>query len=71
MDSSCAGVPAIAGDSHGSEHFGEGQFEQHTWYPRPKALLALPLLGIPGVCAENEDPAYYDDSVQFRPPPAE
>jgi hypothetical protein len=45
------------------------RFAEGTWYPRPKTLLALPLLGIPGVCAENEDPAYYDDSVQFRPPP--
>jgi hypothetical protein len=45
------------------------RFGQHTCYPRPKALLALPLLGIPGVCVENEDPEYYGDSVQFRPPP--
>jgi hypothetical protein len=28
---------------------------------------ALPLLGIPGLSAENEDPAYYDDTRQFRP----
>ena len=27
----------------------------------------LPLLGIPGVVADNEDPAYYDDHRQFRP----
>ena len=39
-------------------------------YPRPKALLALPLLGIPGMCADNERAEYYDDAVQFRPPPA-
>ncbi|MPZ45149.1 MAG: DUF3025 domain-containing protein [Betaproteobacteria bacterium] len=45
------------------------RFARRTWYPRPKTLLALPLLGIPGVCAGNEDPAYYDDAVQFRPPP--
>lgn len=45
------------------------RFRQRTWYPRPKALLALPLLGIPGVCADSEDPAYYDDVEQFRPPP--
>jgi hypothetical protein len=45
------------------------RFAQRTWYPRPKALLALPLLGIPGVWAPNEDPAYYDDVLQFRPPP--
>ena len=28
----------------------------------------LPLLGIPGLTAENEDPVYYDDTRQFRPP---
>ncbi len=55
----CAHVDPVLGE----------RFAQRTWYPRPKALLALPLLGIPGVCVENEDPAYYDDTVQFRPPP--
>jgi hypothetical protein len=45
------------------------RFAQGTCYPRPKALLALPLLGIPGVWAQSEDAAYYDDIVQFRPPP--
>ncbi|MRR49575.1 MAG: DUF3025 domain-containing protein [Rhodocyclaceae bacterium] len=33
----------------------------------PRDLQALPLLGIPGVVAENADPAYYDDQRQFRP----
>jgi hypothetical protein len=28
----------------------------------------LPLLGIPGLTPDNEDPAYYDDTRQFRPP---
>ena len=46
-----------------------GRFAERTWYPRPKALLALPLLGIPGVCADNEHAGYYDDTLQFRPPP--
>jgi len=27
----------------------------------------LPLLGIPGVTPDSEDPAYYDDTAQFRP----
>lgn len=40
------------------------------YYPRPRALLALPLLGIPGVTAENAAADYYDDVEQFRPPPA-
>ncbi len=29
-------------------------------------LSPLPLLGIPGWCADNDDPAYYDDTRQFR-----
>jgi hypothetical protein len=28
---------------------------------------ALPLLAIPGITAANENPAYYDDTRQFRP----
>ncbi len=34
---------------------------------RPRDFQPLPLLGIPGVTPDNEDPAYYDDSWQFRP----
>lgn len=33
----------------------------------PRHWQPLPLLGIPGVTPENEDPAYYDDPRQFRP----
>lgn len=33
---------------------------------RPRDLQPLPLLGIPGVTPENADPAYYDDTWQFR-----
>jgi hypothetical protein len=36
-------------------------------YARPRDFQPLPLLGIPGVTAENADPAYYDDTRQFRP----
>lgn len=36
-------------------------------YRRPRDFQPLPLLGIPGVTPENEDPAYYDDTWQFRP----
>jgi hypothetical protein len=41
-----------------------------AWYPRPRALLALPVLGIPGVTAESECAEYYADTGQFRPRPA-
>lgn len=36
-------------------------------YVRPRDFQPLPILGIPGVTAENENPAYYDDTWQFRP----
>ncbi|MBU3698130.1 MAG: hypothetical protein CFR70_06865 [Rhodocyclaceae bacterium] len=34
---------------------------------RPRDFQPLPLLGIPGVTPDNEDPAYYTDTRQFRP----
>lgn len=46
------------------------RFAAGNWYPRPRALLALPVLGIPGVTPANECAAYYDDTEQFRPLPA-
>ena len=33
----------------------------------PRGLQPLPLLGVPGVTADSENPAYYDDTWQFRP----
>nr|WP_242533443.1 DUF3025 domain-containing protein [Niveibacterium umoris] len=33
----------------------------------PARLQALPLLGIPGLSADSETAAYYDDTRQFRP----
>jgi len=36
-------------------------------YARPRDFQPLPLLGIPGLTPDNEDPAYYDDTWQFRP----
>ncbi len=36
-------------------------------YTRPRDFQPLPLLGIPGVTPDNADPAYYDDTRQFRP----
>lgn len=35
--------------------------------PAPRDLQPVPLLGIPGVVPDSEDPAYYDDVWQFRP----
>lgn len=36
-------------------------------YSRPRDFQPLPLLGIPGVVADNERAEYYDDTRQFRP----
>ena len=33
----------------------------------PRGLQPLPLLGVPGVVPDSENPAYYDDVWQFRP----
>ncbi len=35
-------------------------------YARPRDFQPLPLLGIPGLIPESEDPAYFDDTWQFR-----
>lgn len=43
-----------------AELFAREALQRHRWQP-------LPLLGIPGATADNEDPAYYDDTRQFRP----
>ena len=32
----------------------------------PSVLMPLPVLGIPGWCAANADPAFYDDGAVFR-----
>lgn len=32
----------------------------------PGALAPLPVLGLPGWCADNEDPGFYDDASVFR-----
>lgn len=34
---------------------------------RPRELQPLPLLGLPGVTGDNENPDYYADTWQFRP----
>jgi hypothetical protein len=33
----------------------------------PRDLSPLPLMGIPGWCADNEDPAFYGNTRIFRP----
>lgn len=41
-----------------------GELQAHA---RPRDFHPLPLLGIPGATPDNEFPAYYDDTRQFRP----
>ena len=48
-------------DSRLAALFDGGDFSPRDWQP-------LPLLGIPGATTDNEQPAYYDDTRQFRPP---
>lgn len=36
-------------------------------YARPGDFQPLPLLGIPGLTPDSEQPTYYDDTWQFRP----
>jgi hypothetical protein len=36
--------------------------------PTPGSLFPLPILGIPGWCPGNEDPAFYSDTRYFRVP---
>ncbi|PWK38500.1 DUF3025 domain-containing protein [Cupriavidus plantarum] len=34
---------------------------------RGRSFAPLPVMGVPGWCADNADPAYYDDRSVFRP----
>lgn len=43
-------------------HVADPQTLQHT-----HELAPLPVLGVPGWCADNAQPAYYDDRDHFRP----
>lgn len=39
----------------------------HSEHLQAKPFAHLPLLGVPGWCADNDDPAYYHDAGVFRP----
>lgn len=43
-------------------HIADPQALRHT-----HELSPLPVLGVPGWCADNENPVYYDDRDHFRP----
>lgn len=65
VDAAWLELPATAAlaelDSRLAALFDAGEFAPRDWQP-------LPLLGIPGATADNEQPDYYDDTRQFRPP---
>ena len=42
------------------------QMEASAWSTKP--FTPLPLLGVPGWWAPNDDAAFYDDDTVFRPP---
>jgi hypothetical protein len=43
------------------------RLEQDALFDRPRPLLPLPLLGIPGWWPANEDPGFYQNRDYFRP----
>jgi hypothetical protein len=65
VDAAWLELPAAAAlaslDSRLTVLFDTSEFSPRDWQP-------LPLLGIPGATADNEQPDYYDDTRQFRPP---
>ncbi|MBS1161313.1 MAG: putative transrane protein [Proteobacteria bacterium] len=56
-----AAAQCAALDSRLAADLGSGR------YARPGDFQPLPLLAIPGLTPANDDPAYYDDTWQFRP----
>ncbi|MFP2769506.1 DUF3025 domain-containing protein [Oceanisphaera sp. KMM 10153] len=66
MDTVFFSLPAAARypllDARLAEHL-----EQDTLFDRPRPLLPLPLLGIPGWWPANEEPAFYQNRDYFRP----
>jgi hypothetical protein len=61
----------LATDTGGAECYGRCHFFgkncKSGQFTRPRDFQPLPLLGIPGVAPDSENPAYYDDTWQFRP----
>jgi len=60
----------VAGQCEHADAVLAQRFADGGWYPRPRVLMALPLLGIPGVTQESECQEYYEDREQFQPPPS-
>ena len=58
----------LSGEDKAGRHLGLAKY-----FSDPKALEAtetyapLPVLGIPGWTADNDDECYYEDTQQFRP----
>ena len=62
-----AHVWAVAGASGGLQHLDRWLAQQLTAdLLAAKPFTPLPLLGVPGWCAENQNFSFYDDSLVFR-----
>ncbi|MDP2869982.1 MAG: DUF3025 domain-containing protein [Methyloversatilis sp.] len=46
-----------------------GQIDDGVWPRSPRDLQPLPVLGLPGMTADNTCATYFDDTRQFRPAP--
>ncbi|MDP3618528.1 MAG: DUF3025 domain-containing protein, partial [Ramlibacter sp.] len=58
-------VPRPQRTPDGVDHWLAGQLEPDVLAAKP--FTPLPLMGIPGWCAENQNFSFYDDSLVFRP----
>lgn len=60
-----AAVPLELGaDLTGWDHWTAGHLDPATWTTKP--FTPLPVLGVPGWWAGNDDPVFYDDTSVFR-----
>ena len=55
-----------AGQDAALDQFLPGQLSAASL--RTKPFMPLPVLGLPGWCADNENPLFYQDRAVFRPP---
>ncbi|WP_199236664.1 DUF3025 domain-containing protein [Ramlibacter sp. WS9] len=60
-------VPGPSGSTVQVDEWLEGQLTPERLAAKP--FLPLPVLGVPGWCAENAAFSFYDDPLVFRPPP--
>lgn len=57
----------VATDVAAFDRWLASRIEAGQWPATPRDLKPLPVLGLPGMTPDNLDPAYFDDTRQFRP----